>query len=84
MPAKKGVTEQKNYSEYEHLHHKKPKQSCRDGEGRALANVASNLRELDPREVNFLPREMGSIFRHFAEEPPYAAAGLRFAQRFHG
>jgi hypothetical protein len=68
VPAKKRVTEQQNYPEDEHLRGKKSKHSGRNREAGTLADIAGDLRELDAGEVNLLPGELRSIFRHVAEE----------------
>jgi hypothetical protein len=83
IPAKEGVTQQEDYSENEHLHGQEPEHSSRDCKARPLADVARDLRELDAREMNLLPRQMRAIFRHIAKELPDSAIGSGCAQRFH-
>jgi hypothetical protein len=84
MPAKQGITEQQNYPEDEHLRCQEDKHSGRHGEAGAFSDIARDLRELDAREVNFLPRQVRPVFRHFAEELPDSATRLGCAWHLHG
>ena len=84
MPSKKGITEQEDYSEYEHLGRQEPEHSGRDGEARSFADVARDLRELDPCEMYLLAGQMRSILRDVAEELPNSAIGSGCAPRLHG
>jgi hypothetical protein len=54
----------------EHAQH-----SSSDCEAGALTGIARDLSELDACEVNFLPRQVRSVFRHVAEELPDSAIG---------
>jgi hypothetical protein len=75
MPAKKGIAQQQHYSEYEHLGCEHAQHSSSDCEAGALTGIARDLSELDACEVNFLPRQVRSVFRHVAEELPDSAIG---------
>jgi hypothetical protein len=77
--AKKGIAEQEDYSEDEHLDRQQAEHSCRDGEARPFANIARNLRKLDSREMNLLAGQMRSVFRHLAEELADSSVSLRRA-----
>jgi hypothetical protein len=67
IPPKEGVTKQENDPENEHLDGQESEHSSRDRKARPFADVARDLRELDAREMNLLPRQMRAIFRHVAE-----------------
>ena len=56
MSAKERISHQQRETEDEHLHGQQTKRRRSDGEDRTLANVAGDLRELDARELNLLPR----------------------------
>jgi hypothetical protein len=83
IAAKECVAQKKNYSEYEHLYRQEPEHSSRDCEARPLADVARDLRELNARQVNLLPREVRAVFRHIAEELPDSAIGPGCPHSFH-
>jgi len=84
MPAEKRVTHQQNYPEDEHLGCQEAKHSGRHGEAGPFADIARDLRELDAREVNFLPRQVRTVLRHVAEELPDSATRLGCARHLHG
>jgi hypothetical protein len=84
MSAEKGVTEKQNYPEDEHLRRQEAKHSRRHGEAGAFADIARDLRELDTREVNFLPRQVRPVLRHFAEQLPDSATRPGCARHLHG
>ena len=84
MPAKKCIAQQQDYSKYQHLGREDAQHSGRDCEAGALTGIARDLRELDACEVNFLSRQVRSVFRHIAEELPDSAIGPGCARHLHG
>jgi hypothetical protein len=84
MSAEKGVTEEENYPEDEHLGRQEAKHSGRHGETGAFADIARDLRELDSRKVNFLSRQVRPILRYIAKELPDSPTRLGCARHLHG
>jgi hypothetical protein len=84
MPVKERISEQQSEAEHEHLHGQQPQHRRRDRKASALSDIARNLGKLDAREMDFLPRQMRSVFRHFAEELPDSAICLWRARHLHG
>jgi hypothetical protein len=81
---KKRIAEQKSDAEHEHLHGQQSEHRGRDREPGALSDIARDLGKLDAREVDFLPRQMRSVFRDLAEELPDSAICWRCASHLHG
>jgi hypothetical protein len=77
------ISHEQHYSEHQHLNRQEAKHAGGYGEARPFADIARDLRELDASEVNLLPRQMRSIFRHFAQELPNSATGLGCAEHLH-
>ena len=68
MPMKKRIAEQKSEAEHEHLNGQQSQHRGCDHKASALSDIARDLGKLDAREVDFLPRQMRSVFRYLAEE----------------
>ena len=76
MTAKKCVTEEQHNAEHEHLYCKKAEHRGGDGEHSAFTDIARDLRELDARQLNFLSRQLRSVFSDFTEELTHSAIDL--------
>jgi len=73
MAMEKRVTHQKSESEYQHLNSQQAEHGGAYGVPGTLADIARDLRELDPGEIHLLTRDVGSILCHFTQQLTDAA-----------